>query len=108
MSSELIERIRKIVSQGGISKSGLARAAGLHPNSLRDVALPGWNPTADTLAKLEHVLDENDDSPGIVPMVFTFAFFRWDAQRSDIMKQRKRWAGILAGWRRALPSVLHV
>ena len=68
MSSELIERIRKIVSQGGISKSGLARAAGLHPNSLRDVSLPGWNPTADTLTKLEHVLDDNDDTPGIVPI----------------------------------------
>ena len=57
MSSELIDQIRRIVIDGGMSRSGLARAAGLHANTLRDLTLPGWNPTADTLAKLERVLD---------------------------------------------------
>lgn len=51
-----------------MSRAGLARAAGLHPNTLRDLALPGWNPTADTLAKLERVLSESDDSPALVPI----------------------------------------
>ena len=46
MSTQLIERIRAIVDDGSMSRSGLARAAGLHANSLRDLDSPGWNPTA--------------------------------------------------------------
>jgi 3,4-dihydroxy 2-butanone 4-phosphate synthase/GTP cyclohydrolase II len=53
MSTSLIERVRALVSEGDISKSGLARAAGLHANTLRDLDSPEWNPTADTLRKLE-------------------------------------------------------
>jgi 3,4-dihydroxy 2-butanone 4-phosphate synthase/GTP cyclohydrolase II len=68
MSSELIDRIRHLVVEGGMSRSGLARAAGLHANTLRDLTQPGWNPTADTLAKLERVLDESDETPALVPI----------------------------------------
>lgn len=49
-----------------MTKAGLARAAGLHANTLRDCADEGWNPTADTLAKLEAFLLENDDRPVLV------------------------------------------
>jgi 3,4-dihydroxy 2-butanone 4-phosphate synthase/GTP cyclohydrolase II len=56
MSTILIERIIELVSHGGMSRSGLARAAGLHPNSLRRLGEPDWNPTADTLGKLERFL----------------------------------------------------
>jgi 3,4-dihydroxy 2-butanone 4-phosphate synthase/GTP cyclohydrolase II len=56
IANDLINRIRNLVVEGGMSRSGLARAAGLHANTLRDLTLPGWNPTADTLAKLERVL----------------------------------------------------
>ena len=48
----MIDRVRDLVSSGGISRSGLARAAGLHANSLRMLDEPEWNPTADTLRKL--------------------------------------------------------
>lgn len=65
MSSDLIDRIRRIVTDGGMSRSGLARAAGLHANTLRDVTQPTWNPTADTLAKLERALFESDDAPAL-------------------------------------------
>ncbi len=68
MSSTLIDQIRRLVVEGGMSRSGLARAAGLHANTLRDLTLPGWNPTADTLAKLERVLNESDDAPALVPI----------------------------------------
>jgi 3,4-dihydroxy 2-butanone 4-phosphate synthase/GTP cyclohydrolase II len=68
MSTELIDRIRKLVTDGGMSRSGLARAAGLHANTLRDVTLPNWNPTADTLAKLERMLSETDETPALVPI----------------------------------------
>lgn len=56
MSSPLIERVRDLVAQGDITKAGLARAAGLHANSLRRLDEPDWNPTADTLIKLERLL----------------------------------------------------
>ena len=35
MSSALIDTVRNLVTDGGMSRSGLARAAGLHANSLR-------------------------------------------------------------------------
>lgn len=53
MSSALIDTLRNLVSDGGMSRSGLARAAGLHANSLRRLGEADWNPTADTLGKLE-------------------------------------------------------
>ncbi len=68
MSTDLIDRIRRLVTEGGMSRAGLARAAGLHVNTLRDLTLPGWNPTADTLAKLERVLTESDETPALVPI----------------------------------------
>ena len=51
-----------------MSKSGLARASGLHANTLRDLETPDWNPTADTLRKLETFLFANDDTPALVPI----------------------------------------
>ena len=56
MSSILIERLHEIVASGDMSRAGLARAAGLHPNSLRKLGDSDWNPTADTLGKLEKFL----------------------------------------------------
>jgi 3,4-dihydroxy 2-butanone 4-phosphate synthase / GTP cyclohydrolase II len=68
MSTLLIEKLRGLVSDGGLSKSGLARAAGLHANTLRDLEQTDWNPTAETLKKLESYLFANDDSPALVPI----------------------------------------
>lgn len=56
MSADLMEQLRGLISDGGMSRSGLARAAGLHANSLRRMDEPDWNPTADTLGKLETYL----------------------------------------------------
>lgn len=56
MSTALIETLRTLVTNGGLSRSGLARAAGLHANSLRRLGETDWNPTADTMAKLEAYL----------------------------------------------------
>ena len=68
MSTHLIDRIRAIVTGGTMSRSGLARAAGLHANSLRDLDSPGWNPTAETLRKLENWLANGSDlSPMATP-----------------------------------------
>jgi 3,4-dihydroxy 2-butanone 4-phosphate synthase / GTP cyclohydrolase II len=68
MSTQLITKLRSLVIDGGLSRSGLARAAGLHANTLRDLDQPDWNPTADTLRKLEMYLFANDDSPALVPI----------------------------------------
>ena len=56
MSTQLIEKLRHLVTEGGLSRSGLARAAGLHANTLRDLDAADWNPTAETLRKLESYL----------------------------------------------------
>ena len=56
MSATLIERLTAIIDTGEVSRAALARAAGLHPNSLRKLGAPDWNPTADTLMRLEKLL----------------------------------------------------
>jgi len=68
MSTSIIEKVREIVGQGRMSRAGLARAAGLHANTLRDCSDSGWNPTAETLAKLERFLSANDERPVLVPI----------------------------------------
>src|SRR5689334_11669245 len=56
MSTTLIDRLNAIIETGEVSRAGLARAAGLHPNSLRKLGTPDWNPTADTLGRLEKLI----------------------------------------------------
>ena len=68
MTNSTIDRVREIVLEGTMSRAGLARAAGLHANTLRDCTEPGWNPTTETLGKLERFLMSNDDSPVLVPI----------------------------------------
>src|SRR3954454_24404252 len=56
MSTTLIERLEAVIATSEISRAGLARAAGLHPNSLRKLGSSDWNPTADTLSRLEKLI----------------------------------------------------
>src|SRR5688572_10783799 len=56
MSTSIIDRVRTLVASGDITKAGLARAAGLHANSLRRLDEGDWNPTSETLIKLEKLL----------------------------------------------------
>src|SRR3954468_10451741 len=71
MSTTLIDRLEAIIATGEVRRSGLARAttppgkasrpglpgaAGLHPNSLRKLGQSDWNPTADTLGRLEKLI----------------------------------------------------
>ena len=68
MAQTLIDRVRILVTSGGMTRAGLARAAGLHANTLRDCTEPDWNPTAETLGKLERFLQVNDERPVLVPI----------------------------------------
>ncbi|SIN61341.1 3,4-dihydroxy 2-butanone 4-phosphate synthase / GTP cyclohydrolase II [Parasphingorhabdus marina DSM 22363] len=53
MSKILIEQLIELIESGTETRAGLARAAGLHANSLRRLGEDDWNPTAETLGKLE-------------------------------------------------------
>jgi 3,4-dihydroxy 2-butanone 4-phosphate synthase/GTP cyclohydrolase II len=68
MTTPIIQRVRELVGAGQMTRAGLARAASLHANSLRDCTEASWNPTADTLGKLERFLSANDDTPVLVPI----------------------------------------
>ncbi|MFZ4380936.1 MAG: 3,4-dihydroxy-2-butanone-4-phosphate synthase [Sandarakinorhabdus sp.] len=69
MSESLIARLRDLVAAGEESKAGMARAAGLHANSLRALDEADWNPTTDTLRKLEGWLAEREAGPVLSPIV---------------------------------------
>lgn len=56
MSKILIEQLIELIDSGEETRAGLARAAGLHANSLRSLGQDDWNPTAETLGKLEAYL----------------------------------------------------
>jgi len=62
MSTTLIEQLVDIVDSGKTSRAGLARAVGLHANSLRQLGSDDWNPTADTLGRLEKYLASNGNA----------------------------------------------
>jgi len=56
MSTTLIDRLNEIIATGEVSRAGLARAAGLHPNSLAKLGAADWNPPADTLGRPEKLI----------------------------------------------------
>ena len=66
MSESTIDRVREAISSGTMTRAALARAAGLHANTLRDCAEPDWNPTTETLRKLDAFLDAQEDAPVLV------------------------------------------
>jgi len=68
MSESLIARLRDLVASGEESKAGMARAAGLHANSLRALDEADWNPTTDTLRKLENWLADRSSGPALSPI----------------------------------------
>jgi len=68
MTDTVIERVRQLVGDGNMTKAGLARAAGLHANTLRECTDKAWNPTSETLSKLERFLLSNDDRPVLAPI----------------------------------------
>ncbi|MGQ7829022.1 3,4-dihydroxy-2-butanone-4-phosphate synthase [Altererythrobacter sp. Z27] len=66
MSTSTITRVRDLVTSGEMTRAGLARASGLHANTLRDCTDDSWNPTAETLTKLESFLSNSGDRPALV------------------------------------------
>lgn len=53
-----VNRVRNFVNRPKWSKFRLSREAKLSPNSLRDLELDKFNPTAKTLRILEAVIDD--------------------------------------------------
>ncbi len=68
MTQISIDRVRTFLATGTMTRAGMARAAGLHANTLRDCNEPDWNPTSETLAKLERLIDAQDEKPVLVPV----------------------------------------
>ncbi|WP_310498214.1 3,4-dihydroxy-2-butanone-4-phosphate synthase [Sandarakinorhabdus sp.] len=68
MNDTLIARLRDLVASGEESRAGLARAAGLHANSLRALDEADWNPTSETLRKLGAYLKARDSGPALSPI----------------------------------------
>ena len=68
MTTDVISRVRDLVLRGTMTRTGLARAGGLHAHTLRDCTEANWNPTTETLVKLERCLSANDDRPMVVPI----------------------------------------
>lgn len=64
----LITRVRHLVASGEETRSGLARGAGLHANSLRNLDDDDWNPTSETMRKLAVYLDNRDAGPALSPI----------------------------------------
>ncbi len=67
MATHILARVRDHLVETGLTRSALAKAAGLHANTLRDLDAADWNPTADTLKKLEAYLSGAGPSP-LVPI----------------------------------------
>ena len=53
-----IIRVRAFARSRGWTRSRLAKEAGLTESTLRHFHDPAWNPTADTLRKLEAVIPD--------------------------------------------------
>lgn len=56
-SNALISRVRSFAAEKGWKPARFARTAGLHPNTLRNFDNEAWNPTLETLRKLEAVIE---------------------------------------------------
>lgn len=52
-TDQVIIRVRAFMAARGWSTGQYARAAGLRDSTLRFMASPDWNPTVETLRKLE-------------------------------------------------------
>lgn len=52
----LISEVRDRVLSSGITKRDLAARAGLHVNTMIGIDKPGWNPTVETIRKLERAI----------------------------------------------------
>ncbi len=63
MVHDIIDRVQATLAQRGMTKRKLAKAAGLHRNTLLKAGKPNWSPSFDTLKALEpHILRAEDEA----------------------------------------------
>lgn len=58
-----VEQVRAFAQDHGLKPATMARKAGLHPNTLRGLFDPGWNPRADTLQKVAAAINAGVMTP---------------------------------------------
>jgi 3,4-dihydroxy 2-butanone 4-phosphate synthase/GTP cyclohydrolase II len=69
MSTAIIDAVRDLLEANVISKARLAQESGLHANTLRHADQPDWNPTSETLRKLEmFIAERREHGPAISPI----------------------------------------
>jgi 3,4-dihydroxy 2-butanone 4-phosphate synthase / GTP cyclohydrolase II len=69
MSTSIIDSVRDLLDADVISKARLAQEAGLHANTLRHADQSDWNPTSETLRKLEaYLVERREHGPAISPI----------------------------------------
>lgn len=64
---QTIERIRTFAAAKGWKKGRLAREANVNKTTLRDFHNETWNPTAETIKKLESVIPDDFTSARAKP-----------------------------------------
>lgn len=70
MNTSTITQVRNLVASKAHTKAGIARAAGLHANTLRDCMESNWNPTSDTLNKLStFLMAQASSQPALVSIL---------------------------------------
>ncbi len=62
---QTIERIRSFTALQGWKKGRLARVSGVQKTTLRHFNEPDWNPTKETIEKLERVIPEDWTPPDV-------------------------------------------
>ena len=60
MPDDIIQKVRSLVAEKGVTESGIARAAGLHAADLRELGDPDWKASSEILAKLKVYLIDRD------------------------------------------------
>ncbi|WP_242128229.1 3,4-dihydroxy-2-butanone-4-phosphate synthase [Sphingobium sp. Sx8-8] len=67
MSDGTIEKIRRLIRESGLSRSGLARAAGLPSGGLRHLDDDDWVSDAETISRLETYLAKREAGLALAP-----------------------------------------
>tara|TARA_Y100000310_G_C20557946_1_gene751518 strand:+ start:764 stop:961 length:198 start_codon:yes stop_codon:yes gene_type:complete len=61
-SNEIVHRLRAAAKTHGLSKTSIAKLAGIGDTTLRDFWRSNWNPTLDVLQKVEDAVERIEKS----------------------------------------------
>ena len=68
-SNEILMNMRSVARDNGLTKTSIAKMAGLGDTSLRDFWKPSWNPTLKMFQKVEEVINRVERVEKIKPRI---------------------------------------